>query len=672
MKRSKEPMQIQAVVKDQPKAKLAVNPDRWKYYGALAFIVILSFVAYLPVLNNGLLSWDDNSYIRDNPLIYSFNLKEIFSRNVISNYHPLTILTLAAEYRIFGLNATGYHAFNLVLHLLNVILVFYAVYLLSDKAGVALLASLLFGIHPIHVESVAWVAELKDLLYTFFFLASWIFYLKYLNDRHKKYYVFALLLFLASILSKAMAASLPLVLILTDYFKGRKINLKTLIDKAPFFLLAIVFGIVAVIAQKSSGAADVIDFTFPQRIVFACYGFISYLFKLILPLHLSAYYPYPTSSVEHISLQYYMYLILFAGLAFAVFYSLRYTKKIFFGVGFFAMTVFLVLQLLPVGGAVMADRYSYIPSIGIFYLAGEGVYILWVRKQKLIPIILLCGFTIFFSVKTYARCGVWKSDMTLWNDVISQYQTIPEAYFSRGNAFKFEDKFDLALADFNKAIELNPNYAQAYYNRGTAYKDENKNELALADFNQAIGLDPDFSLAYNNRGNIYLDENKYELALADFNQAIKLKPNYSQAYNNRGNVYANTRQFDQALADFSKAIELNPNNAKAYNNRGNVLASKKKYEQAIADFSQAIKLVPNYFEAYFNRGSIFNYIKKYEPAIADFSKVVELKPDFSEAYYNRGIAEYYSGRKDASCTDLKKAASLGNQQAADALPQICK
>lgn len=631
-------MRTRAAVKNPPKTKLAVDPERWKYYGVLAVILVISFIAYLPVLHNGLLSWDDNSYIRDNPMLFSFNLKEIFSQNVISNYHPLTILTLAAEYQIFGLNATGYHAFNLLLHLLNVILVFYAVWLLSEKAPVALVASLLFGIHPLHVESVAWVAELKDLQYTLFFLASWIFYLKYLNDRHKKYYVYALLLFLASILSKAMAASLPLVLILTDYFKGRKINLKTLSEKAPFFLLAIVFGIVAIVAQKSSGAAEVIDFTFPQRIVFACYGFITYLFKLVLPLHLSAYYPYPINGGENIPLQYYSYLILLAGLAVAVFYSLRFTKKIFFGFGVFALTVFLVLQLLPVGGAVMADRYSYIPSIGIFYLASEGFYLLWGRKQKVIAIILLSGFAIFFTVKTYARCGVWKSDMTLWNDVISQYQTIPEAYFSRGNAFKYENNYKLALADFNKAIELDPNYSQAYYNRGTAFEDQNKHDLALADFNKAIELDPNFAPAYNNRGNVYLNLNQYEMALTDFNKAIKLNPNFSQAYNSRGNALANNGKLDQALADFNKAIALNPNNGKAYNNRGNVLASKKKYDLAIADFSKAI----------------------------------ELNPKNTQAYYNRGIIKYYSGRKEDACNDLKHAASLGSQQASEALLQFCK
>src|SRR6187549_2618519 len=246
--------------------------NQWIYY-SLGVILLLSFVIYLPVFNNKFLAWDDNLYIKDNPLIYSINLKDIFSQYVMGNYHPLTILTFAIEYQFFGLNETGYHVINLLLHLLNVVLVFYVINLLVNNPTVALVAALLFGIHPLHVESVAWAAELKDLLYTFFFLASYIFYLKYLTSPQKKLYVLSLLLFFLSLLSKAMAASLPAVLILTDYFKGRKINTKTLLEKLPFILLSIGFGIVAVWAQKSSGATEVINFDLLQRIVFACYGF---------------------------------------------------------------------------------------------------------------------------------------------------------------------------------------------------------------------------------------------------------------------------------------------------------------------------------------------------------------------------------------------------------------
>ncbi len=298
-------------VKNPPVAVKAEEFDRRKIYGALILILIISFVVYLPVFHNGLLAWDDEGYINNNLLVHSFNLKEIFSQNVMGNYHPVSILILAIEYHFFGLNPAGYHAVNLLLHLINVLLVFYAVYLVSDKYAVALVASLLFGIHPLHVESVAWAAELKDLLYTLFFLSSYIFYLKYLKELKRaagaaagkvsatakatatatatatKFYYLALVLFAFSLLSKAMAASLPLVLILTDYFKGRKMDSRDAInrvsiEKAPFFVLAIILGIVAIFAQKSFGATDLTQgFTFFQRIVFASYGFVTYLVKLL-------------------------------------------------------------------------------------------------------------------------------------------------------------------------------------------------------------------------------------------------------------------------------------------------------------------------------------------------------------------------------------------------------
>ncbi|MGA2824073.1 MAG: phospholipid carrier-dependent glycosyltransferase, partial [Bacteroidales bacterium] len=315
-KRKKEHEQQQSGKKNPPMTKQVVTLDKWKYYIALIIIILISFITYLPVFHNSLLAWDDDGYIKNNPLIYSINLKEIFSQYVLGNYHPVTILTLATEYHFFGSNETGYHVVNLFLHLLNVIFVFYTVFLLSDKAGVALVASLLFGIHPLHVESVAWVAELKDLLYAFFFLASYVFYLKYIKNQQKKFYLIAFFLFLVSLLSKAMAVSLPVVLILTDYFKGRKINIKTLLEKVPFFLLAFVIGVLAILAQKSSAAIqDMAIYTFPQRIVFACYGFITYLFKLLLPLNLSAYYPYPGKNGVDIPIQYYAYIIFFLGLA---------------------------------------------------------------------------------------------------------------------------------------------------------------------------------------------------------------------------------------------------------------------------------------------------------------------------------------------------------------------
>jgi protein O-mannosyl-transferase len=693
-----------AIVKTPPQALQGVVTDRWKYYTLLAVIVLISAIVYLPVFHNGLLAWDDEGYIMKNALVHSINLKEIFSQNVMGNWHPVTILMFAIEYHFFGLNPAGYHAVNLLLHLLNVLLVFYTVYLISDKAPVALIASLLFGVHPLHVESVAWVAELKDLLYTFFFLASYIFYLKYLKNPQKKYYIFALLLFLVSLLSKAMAASLPLVLVLTDYFKGRKIDKKTLFEKVPFFLLALTFGVLAVLAQKSSDSiqAETI-FSFPQRLVFAAYGFISYLFKLVLPLNHSSFYPYPSGGIPVL---FYAYLLLFLGLAFWVVYSHRFSRKIIFGMGFFTLTILLVLQLLPVGEAIMADRYSYIPSIGIFYLAGEGLAYLWGKKQKWSAIALLSAAAIMFSVKTYARCGVWKNDITLWTDVINQYKTVARAYNNRGIAFVNDKRNDEAMKDFNKAIELKPGYADAYTNRGNLFRSENRNDEAIKDFNKAIELIPDYAEPYNNRGTVFLNEKRYgeaikdfnkaielnpknaesyynrgivfvyekrtDEAVNDFNRAIKLKPDFAGAFANRGTVFMNEKRNDEAIEDFNKAVELKPDFAEVYNNRGIVFIREKKNREAVNDFNRAIELNPGYISAYINKANLLFDEQRFEEAVSAYSMVIALRADYAQAYYKRGLAKFSSGKINDACMDLKKAASLGFGSVEDPFYKLCK
>ena len=729
-------MHRQQLSKNLQNGTIRFDFDRWKWLLALGIILLLTFFAYIPVLQNGLLAWDDEAYIKNNPLIYSLNLKDIFTNNVMGNWHPITILTLSLEYHLFGMNETGYHAVNLLLHLLNVILVFYTVSLLSDKMMVAVVASLLFGIHPLHVESVAWVAELKDLLYTFFFLASYIFYLKYLKGFQKKYYLFALLLFAVSLLSKAMAASLPLLLILTDYFKGRKITMRTLIEKAPFFLLALVVGVVAVLVQKDSGSTEFgTSFTFPQRLIFASYGFITYLFKLLLPLNLSAFYPYP----DKITVIYYAYLVFVLCMAAFLVYSRRYSKKIIFGMGFFTITILLVLQILPVGRTIMADRYSYLPSIGVFYLAGEGFAYLWSRKLKLSGILLLTVAAVLFSVKTYSRCGVWKNDLTLWNDVIRQYNTVAEAYYNRGVFFMNErrngeaindfnraielkpgsasahnnrgivyvnkKRLDEAIADFNKAIELNPSLAIAYNNRGNFFKNANRNNEAISDFNKAVKLDPDCTEAYNNRGSVFISERRFdeaindlnkvielspghaeayfnrgiifisqrrnEEAVRDFNKAIKLKPDFANAYRNRGIVFASENRNKEAVSDFTMAIELKPDYATAYNNRGMVYASEKRNDEAIKDYEKAIDLKPDYSAAYHNIGNLFFEEKRYEEAVINYTKAVTVDPGFAPAYYKRGLSELYSGKKTIACIDLKQALTLGYKPAGEALSRYC-
>ena len=624
----------------------------------LGIIIGLTLLAYLPAFNAGF-AYDDVLYIQRNSLIRSIDLERIFSENVMGNYHPLTMLIFSIEFQLFGLDPTGYHIVNLLLHLVNILLVYYFILLLCDKLWVALVAALIFGIHPLHVESVVWISELKDLLYTSFFLGASIFYLRYLNDGERKYYFIALLLFAFSLLSKAMAASLPVVLLLIDYFKRRKLTGRVFVEKIPFFVLAITFGIVAVFAQQLSDAVQVIStYPFSQRVVFASYGFITYIVKLIVPFNQSAFYPYPIKGGESLPVYFFFYPVLLIALAGLLIYFRKSYHKLFFGIAFFSITVFLVLQLLPVGDAIMADRYSYIPSIGLFYLAGEAFVYLRNKRFNVPAIAILALFALFFCVTTFQRNVVWKNDLTLFSDVIEKHPGVAIAYNNRGSFLWDQKKYDEALLDYNMAIELRPNYSEAYNNRGAVFLDQKKYKEAINDFNKVIELQQNYAGAYSNRGIAMLETGKNAEAKADFDKAIELKPDYAEAYYNRGLLAMIEKRSEDALKDYNKALELKSDYNEAILNRDILLGVNKSPEEALADYNKAINEKPNDPELYYRRGSFLLVQKNYNEAKKDLNMAIKLRDSYSDAYNALGTAHFEEKNMDSALYSFNKALAL--------------
>lgn len=531
-------------------------------------ILILTLISYWPVFKHEFINWDDNLYVRDNTLVHSLDLKSIFTTNVAGNYHPITILGLALQYHFFGMNPGGFHVVSLVLHLLNSLLVFFVMLQLTRKTMTAFIAALLFGVHPIHVESVAWIAEQKDLLYTLFFLGSCYYYLRHFYQPGRFTYFLSVSLFILALLSKAMAASLPFVLLLFDFLLGKKFTANSLLNKIPFFLCALAFGMIAVAAQKSSGATEMMVFPFGERILFACYGFVMYLAKLVIPLQLCAFYPYPVKPGEIIPALYYVFPFICLVIAALGIYSLRHSRRFFFGIAFFSVTVFLVLQLYPVGRVIMADRYCYIPSIGIFYLAGMAFDYFYNTRLQFLFIGIITLFSAFFTYQSNQQCMVWRNSMSLWSDVISKYQNIPAAYNNRGLAFKELNNPERSLQDFSKAINLDPDYEEAFINRGNVYRDQKRNDEAIADYSKAIALNPKLEKAYVNRGILYLFNWREEEALADFNKAIQLNPNYPESHYHKGLAFYNQKKYTEAIPSYNRAIQLRANYPQAWFSRG--------------------------------------------------------------------------------------------------------
>lgn len=610
----------------------------WIIYAILAVTAII----YSRALFNGFASLDDDDYLFDNPFIKHFNfesLKEIFSSFYLGNYHPLTTLTYLFEYKLYGLNAFPYHLFNILLHLMNVWLVYILINKLSVNRITALIVSLFFAIHPMHVESVAWISERKDVLYSLFYLLALIAYMRYTKSGFaRKHYFATLVFFILSLLSKSASVTLPILLLAIDMYQKRKFNAGMLMEKIPFLLLSVLFGILALLSQQGAMKEVSGTFTFLDRIFLFSYTFAFYIVKLFVPFGLSAMHYYPEINGGYLPWYYYASLPFVLLLIWFMVRPTPFHREKWFGVIFFLIAISIMLQFIPVGNAIVAERYTYISYIGLFFIAGQWFVITKKIILKKIATVLIVFFALMFCYVSWERIAVWNDGYTLFTDVIKKYPDNFHGYWMRGNYKNDKEEYKEALKDYNKALEIYP-----------LFKD---------------GL--------NNRGHIYNKIKDYKNALKDLRLAIKLDSSFAEAYNNRGLAYDGLQIKDSALMDYNRAIELDPKLQKAYNNRGVLKATLGDIKSALEDVDMAIRLEPTDGEAYSNRGNIKAMNKDYAGAMADYDFALKRNPKDNIVMFNRGITKLNLGDTVAACADWEKARDLGNLHADDAIKAFCK
>lgn len=611
---------------------------RWMMIG---FILLITAIAYSNSVTNGFVNWDDDLYVYKNQDIRRLDgaaVYEFFTGYFGKMYAPVTMISYALDYKMGELDPATYHRTNLVLHLLNVSLVFYLLYLLTGQTAIAVISALLFGIHPLHVESVAWISERKDLLYSLFYLCGLITYICFLDKkRERKYYFLTILFFLLSLLSKSAAVTFPLILLLIDYYKGEKLTFKDNLNKIPFFLMAIGFGILSLLSQKVIGATvDYVQgYTILDRAFLGAYSFAFYLVKSIFPSGLSALHTMPLKPGGALPAIYYLSIfavIGFIGLLVKVIRSKTneiLKKDVLFGLLFFLFTIALIL-LIPVGQAVVAERYTYLSYVGLFMILGR-LYLYF--KQKSFPsfpklknwytITVILAIVIFTGI-TYSRNRVWKDTVSLFSDVIAKNPDAGLAYNNRGNIRVEQKDFKGAMEDLNKAIDLK--YEISYVNRGILMIKIGDYKKAIDDFNRAeTNVQLDKSRVYYNRGIAKLNLGNFKEAEKDFGSAIQIDPRYSSAYSNRGLVrYERFLDFKGAIQDFDLAISLDPTDPYAYYNRGNAKLRSGRFEEALSDYDRVLQIIPNFAPPYFNKGVAFLKLKNLEGACSNWEKASNL------------------------------------------------
>jgi tetratricopeptide (TPR) repeat protein len=602
------------------------------------FLTITTLMVFWKVTACDFINYDDQGYVTGNQQVQNGitleGIRWAFTTGAISNWHPVTWISHMMDVQLFGMQPGWHHLMNLLFHLANTLLLFFVLHRMTKARWESAFVAALFALHPLHVESVAWVAERRDVLSTFFWILTMAAYCTYVERPGLRRYLLVVLFFALGLMSKPMLVTLPFVLLLLDYWplrrfqqipseqkigtavkkdkqKGKKkqtageeakaaapadapyqwaLIRPLLLEKTPLFALTALSSIVTYIVQQKGGAVSSFE-TMPlsARIANALVSYVIYIGKTIWPNDLAILYPHPLSWPAWQVLGAVLFLTAVTVTAIWKAGRIPYLAT---GWLWFAGTLVPVIGLVQVGIQARADRYTYVPLIGLFIIAAWGIPELsrkWrYRKEVLFAsstAVLLC-----LCLVTWTQVGYWKDSITLFDHTLNVTDNNYTAYYNRGTAYWHRGNFQQAMENFNKVIEINPNEAEFYRTRGNA-------NLYLGNFRQAIG---------------------------DYDKLIEIDPGNEDVYNSRGNAYSNLGNDRQAIGDYDRALSINPNDAKAHTYRGNIYLRLGNYQQAIEDYDKALSLNPKEAETYYNRGYAYQRLGNTTQAIEDLKAAARL------------------------------------------------
>lgn len=573
------------------------------------FLAVSTFAVYSQVQDHEFINYDDDKYVTNNEYV-----KAGFTRDSVgwalttsynSNWHPMTWLSHMLDAQLFGPNSKGHHLTNLLFHIANVLLLFLVLLRMTGALWQSGFVAALFALHPLNVESVAWVAERKNVLSTFFWLLTMWAYIRYAQKTNLKRYSLVILFFAMGLMSKPMLVTLPFVLLLLDYWPLRRLQSdrrtaisRLVYEKIPLLVLVAGSVVTTLTVQKMGGALGSLNaFPIQERVINALVSYWLYLQKMIWPGGLAIFYAHPENTLS-----------VWKGLATAALLALVTTAAIrlarrapYFAVGWFWYlgTLIPVIQLVQTGSIAMADRYAYVPLIGIFIIIAWGLPEL-LAKWRLRSRILTIAAGIWIStlmLMTWNQVSHWKNSITIFSHAIEvtdiEYPDFLLAHNNLANALLAEGRTGKAISHYKMAINLMPDYAVNHSHLANALFAEQKTEEAISHFKMAIELMPDYAIAHNNLGTVLLAEQKTEEAISHYKTAVKLLPDYATAHYNLGFALMKEKKTGEAIFHFKMAIQLEPNNTNAHSNLGNALLAEQKTKEAISHYKIAINLKPD-------------------------------------------------------------------------------
>jgi tetratricopeptide (TPR) repeat protein len=667
---ARKPKQIEPITPPQSPASPIHLIQRPANISALLALVTL--LLFLPVLNHDFVNYDDGDYVTGNTHVQAgltwSGVIWAFKTGQASNWHPLTWLSHMLDWQLFGNRPGFHHLTNLVWHIANTVLLFNLFRLMTGAVWRSALLALLFAIHPLHVESVAWVSERKDVLSTFFFFLTLLAYHLYVRSRQtaagsnaRRNYALALVCFALGLMSKPMLVTLPFVLLLLDYWPlGRltaKSNLSSLVlEKLPFFVLSAISSIITFVVQREGGAVST-SISFAARLANAVVSYVRYLGKMFWPVDLSVLYPHPGSwPASIVGGAAVLLLVLTAGVL------VQFRCRPYFITGWFWFVGMLVpvIGVVQVGIQSMADRYTYVPIIGVFLIviwAGAEVEaarpaLRDVVNVALVLILLGCIWL------THAQIQYWRNSETLFTRAVVVTDRNYLAYNNLGFYFSNQGKVAEAMTNYAKSLEINPNYEDALNNMGYALANQKKPAEAIPYYEAALRIRPNQTEVHNNLGNALSELGKLDEAIMHYEFVLKQKPDHADANNNLGIALVMKGRVDEAIPHFKAAIQARPNYASAHSNLGNAFAVQHKLPEALAEYRESLRLKSDDAQAHNNLGNALAELGHLNEAIPEYETALKLNADNPEAHFNLGTALLREGNREKARAHYLEALRL--------------
>ena len=622
--------------------------------------------------------FDDKQYILGNPHVQNglnwVDIKWAFTSIFASNWHPLTWISHMLDSQIWGLDPFGPHLVNLLLHIANVLLLFHVLRRMTGLLWMSAFVAALFAVHPLHVESVAWISERKDVLSTLLWMLTMLAYMRYAERPGIGRYALVTALFALGLLSKPMLVSLPLVLLLMDYWPLCRKSpwTRLVLEKVPLFALSAGSCVVTYLAQQASGSVAVSEFPHGVRAANAAVSSIAYLWKMIVPIRLAAFYPHPGISLP--VWQVVGSTALLIGITALVIALAR--RKPYLAVGWFwyLITLLPVIGLVQVGSQAMADRYTYVPLIGVFVMlawgiaegVGEGGRVGAKPSPSpprsrspalLIPLAIIAAC----AVGTWRQAGYWKDEMTLCRHALAVTRGNFMMHNNLGVALYDQGDYDAAIAEYRKALAIASSYADVHTNLGNAYSDKGMPDEAVAEYNKSIKGNPKDPRVYNNLGAVLERQEKIGEAIEAYQTSIKLDPNLAAPHGNLAHALLQLGHADEAVAEYRIAADLDPGDAQAHLNLGEALRTLGSMDEAISEYSRALWIRPDYPEAHLDMGVALIEKEDADGAIEQYRQALRSRPDYAEAHHNLAIALYAKGDYTGAWKEIALCRKYGLQ-----------